>query len=70
MGARLSFSAGVAADIGSGRGETHTVARYSACPRGGAVLWATLFGVGGYQLGKLLLQMRGVVGPYVLEPAI
>ena len=30
---------------------------------GGAVIWATVFGVGGYLFGKVLLQLHGAVGP-------
>jgi len=39
---------------------------------GGAVIWATVFGVGGYLFGKVLLQMHGAVGPiaFVLATAV
>jgi membrane protein DedA with SNARE-associated domain len=30
---------------------------------GGAVIWAAVFGVGGYLFGKVLLQLHGAVGP-------
>jgi membrane protein DedA with SNARE-associated domain len=39
---------------------------------GGAVIWATVFGVGGYLFGKVLLQLHGAVGPiaFVLATAV
>jgi membrane protein DedA with SNARE-associated domain len=39
---------------------------------GGAVIWAAVFGVGGYLFGKVLLQLHGAVGPiaFVLATAV
>ena len=39
---------------------------------GGAVIWATVFGLGGYLFGKVLVQMHGAVGPiaFVLATAV
>ena len=39
---------------------------------GGAVIWAAVFGVGGYIFGKVLLQLHGAVGPiaFVLATAV
>jgi membrane protein DedA with SNARE-associated domain len=39
---------------------------------GGALIWATVFGLGGYLFGKVLLQMHGAVGPiaFVLATAV
>ena len=31
---------------------------------GGAVIWAAVFGVGGYLFGKALLQLHGAAGPF------
>jgi membrane protein DedA with SNARE-associated domain len=39
---------------------------------GGAVIWATGFGLGGYLFGKVLVQLHGAVGPiaFVLATAV
>ena len=39
---------------------------------GGALIWAAVFGVGGYPFGKVLLQLHGAVGPiaFVLATAV
>ena len=39
---------------------------------GGAIIWAAVFGVGGYLFGKVLLQLHGAVGPiaFVLAAAV
>ena len=36
---------------------------------GGAVIWAAVFGVGGYLFGKVLLQLHGAVGPIAFAVA-
>lgn len=57
---------GVAAHIGSG-------SRRRLLPNaGGAVIWAAVFGVGGYLFGKVLLELRGAFGPiaFVLATAV
>ena len=64
----------VAADIGGGSRRRNRMPwrGFLLANAGGAVIWAAVFGVGGYLFGKVLLELHGAFGPiaFVLATAV